>query len=121
MCFKKKKKKRSEEEEGKKKKTFSKVLLVQESILIWLITISFIALAFLCVLSGMSAVEIGFLTVLPGVAWAAYGVSQTAYYKKSAQENTKDGIVYETAMLEAQEGFIDETAPVDFDEVDDGK
>lgn len=119
MCFKNKKKKL--EEEAKKKKTFSKILLVQESILIWIITISFIVLAFLCVMSGMSAVEIGFLTVLPGVAWAAYGVSQTAYYKKSAQENTKDGIIYETAMLEAAEGFVDETQVYDFNEIDDGK
>ena len=118
MCFNKRKKKNIED--TKKKKVFSKTLLIQESILIWIITISFIALAFLCVISGMSAVEIGFLTVLPGVAWAAYGVSQTAYYKKSAQENTKDGIIYETAMLGAQEGFIDETV-ADFNEIDDGK
>lgn len=92
-----------------KKKTFSKSLLVQESILIWIITLAFIALAFICVLHGMSMVEIGFLTVLPGVAWAAYGVSQAFYYKKSEKENTKDGIIYETAMLEAAEGFSDET------------
>lgn len=118
MCFKKLKKKNKED--PKKKKVFSKTLLIQESILIWIITISFIALAFLCVLSGMSAVEIGFLTVLPGVAWAAYGVSQAAYYKKSAQENTKDGIIYETAMLDAQDGFVDETV-ADFNEIDDGK
>lgn len=117
MCFKKLKKKNKEDS---KKKVFSKTLLIQESILIWIITISFIALAFLCVLSGMSAVEIGFLTVLPGVAWAAYGVSQAAYYKKSAQENTKDGIIYETAMLDAQDGFVDETV-ADFNEIDDGK
>ena len=95
--------------EKKEKQGFSKTLLVQESILIWIITISFIALAFLCVLNGMSAVEIGFLTVLPGVAWAAYGVSQTAYYKKSEKENTKNGIVYETAMLEADQ-FVDPSA-----------
>ena len=118
MCF--KKLKRKNEEGSKKKKVFSKSLLIQESILIWIITISFIALAFLCVLNGMSAVEIGFLTVLPGVAWAAYGVSQAAYYKKSAQENTKDGIIYETAMLDAQDGFVDETV-ADFNEIDDGK
>ena len=117
MCFKKLKKKNKEDS---KKKVFSKTLLIQESILIWIITISFITLAFLCVLSGMSAVEIGFLTVLPGVAWAAYGVSQAAYYKKSAQENTKDGIIYETAMLDAQDGFVDETV-ADFNEIDDGK
>ena len=103
-----------------KKKTFSKGLLIQESILIWIITLAFIVLAFICVIQGMSMVEIGFLTVLPGVAWAAYGVSQAFYYKQSEKENTKDGIIYETAMLEATEGFIDET-PKDFDEFDDGK
>ena len=92
-----------------KKKTFSKALLIQESILIWIITLAFITLAFICVLQGMSMVEIGFLTVLPGVAWTAYGVSQAFYYKKSEKENTKDGIIYETAMLEANEGFSDET------------
>lgn len=92
-----------------KKKTFSKGLLIQESILIWIITLAFIVLAFICVIQGMSMVEIGFLTVLPGVAWTAYGVSQAFYYKKSEKENTKDGIIYETAMLEATEGFSDET------------
>ena len=88
---------------GKEKRGFSKSLLIQESILIWIVTVSFIVLAFLCVLNGMSMVEIGFLTVLPGVAWTAYGVSQAMYYKKSEKENTKDGIVYETAMVEIQE------------------
>ena len=32
--------------------------------------------------------------------WTAYGVSQAFYYKKSAAENTKDGIKYDTTMLE---------------------
>ena len=31
-------------------------------------------------------------------------------YKKSEKENTKNGIVYETEMLEAAEGFVDTTA-----------
>lgn len=117
MCVNKKRKKKKDNE---RKTAFSKILLIQESALIWIITISFIILAFLCVLQGMSAVEIGFLTVLPGVAWAAYGASQAFYYKKAEKENTKDGIVYETAMLEAAEGFVDETA-FNNDEYDDGK
>ncbi|MBP1737552.1 MAG: hypothetical protein H6Q60_1433, partial [Oscillospiraceae bacterium] len=33
-------------------KGFSKVLLVQESILIWIITLSFIVLAFYCIHKG---------------------------------------------------------------------
>lgn len=116
MCVNKKRKKKKDNE---RKTTFSKILLIQESALIWIITISFIVLAFLCVLQGMSAVEIGFLTVLPGVAWTAYGASQAFYYKKAEKENTKDGIIYETAMLEAAEGFVDSSAFTD--ETNDGK
>jgi hypothetical protein len=33
-----------------KKTEFSKALLIQESILIWIMTISFIALAYLCII-----------------------------------------------------------------------
>jgi len=47
---------------------------------------------------------------VPGVAWSAYAVSQAYYYKKSEKENTKNGIIYETAMLGAAEGFVDTTA-----------
>lgn len=93
----------------KQKKAFSKVLLIQESILIWVVTIAYIALAFLCVLFQFDA-QLPWLSVVPGVAWSAYAVSQAYYYKKSEKENTKNGIIYETAMLEAAEGFVDTTA-----------
>lgn len=33
-----------------KPRSFSKLLLIQESVLIWLLTLAFIALAFLCVI-----------------------------------------------------------------------
>ena len=35
-----------------------------------------------------------------GLPWTAYGVSQAFYYKKAMAENTKDGIKYETTMME---------------------
>lgn len=107
MCVKRNKKE-------KEKKAFSKSLLIQESILIWIITLAFIVLAFFCVFHVFDA-SFMWLTALPTVAWAAYGVSQAYYYKKSEKENTKNGIIYETAMLEAEEKFIDEI------DVDDGK
>lgn len=83
----------------KKKKEFSKALLIQESILIWIITISFIVLAFLCILQTFDA-SFMWLSVLPTVAWGAYGVSQACYYKKAQAENTKDGIKYESVLME---------------------
>lgn len=85
----------------KKKSSFSKTLLVQESILIWIITLAFLVLAFYSIFSGYSG-ELPFLSTMVGLPWAAYGVSAAYYYKKSMKENTKDGIVFEQALKEEQ-------------------
>ena len=68
--------------EKKKKLEFSKSLLIQESILIWIHTISMIVLAYLCALRGYYA-ELPWLTAMVTLPWTAYGVSQHAYYKKA--------------------------------------
>ena len=83
----------------KKKKSleFSKSLLVQESILIWIHTIAMIALAFVCVFRQFFG-ELPWLAAMVAFPWAAYGVSQHAYYKKAEKENTKNGIKYDTIM-----------------------
>lgn len=81
----------------RKKGAFSKLLLVQESVLIWILTFSFIGLAYLCVRTGYTG-TLPWLSVTLTGAWGAYGVSQAMYYKKSEKENTAGGIVFETAM-----------------------
>lgn len=79
----------------KKEKTeFSKVLLIQESILIWIITLAFIILAFFCVIHGYTA-SLPWLAAMVSFPWGAYGVSQAFYYNKSKAEKTEGGIVYE--------------------------
>ena len=83
------------------KQEFSKALLIQESILIWINTIAMLILAFICVLFGYLG-ELPWLSVMVGLPWSAYGVSQYAYYKKAQAENTKDGIKYETVLQEYQ-------------------
>lgn len=87
----------------KKKKEFSKILLLQESLLIWVITLCCIIMAFMCIIRS-SFVELPWITALVGVPWGAYGVSQAFYYKKSEKENTKDGITY----LKAEKAFLPE-------------
>ena len=83
---------------GNKKNTeFSKKLLIQESILIWIITITFLVLAFVCVKNSFFG-ELPWLAAMCGFPWTAYGVSQACYYKKSEKENTAGGIKYETAI-----------------------
>lgn len=82
-----------------KKQEFSKTLLIQESLLIWIHTIAMIVLAYICVFKGYYA-ELPWLTAMVALPWTAYGVSQHAYYRKSEIENSKNGIVYETAMMQ---------------------
>jgi hypothetical protein len=81
----------------KKKSEFSKFLLIQESVLIWIITLAFIGLAFFCVVNQYFG-ELPWLTAMVGLPWTAYGVSQACYYKKAERENTKGGIKYDTTM-----------------------
>ena len=77
----------------KKWREFSKFLLLQESALIWIITISGIILAFYCVINQYFG-ELPWISAMIGFPWTAYGVSQMYYYKKSMKENSKNGIKY---------------------------
>lgn len=71
---------------NKNKKEFSKILVGQESILIWIMTICFIVLAFICIEKQYFG-ELPWLTAMVGFPWTAYGVSQAFYYNKAKREN----------------------------------
>jgi hypothetical protein len=92
---------RKAKKEEKKKREFSKGLLIQESILIWIITFSFIGLAYFCVINAYFG-ELPWLAAMCGFPWTAYGISQGFYYRKSEKENTQGGIKYETVIREMQ-------------------
>lgn len=81
----------------KPKQAFSKALLIQESILIWIVTLAFIVLAFLCVFTGYLG-SLPWVAVMVTAAWGAYAVSQAGYYNKSKAENITGGLVYEATM-----------------------
>lgn len=83
----------------KKKMEFSKFLLVQESVLIWIMSICFLVLAFYCVGMGFMG-SLPWLAAMVGCPWAAYAVSQTFYYKKALKENTAGGLKFESTMAE---------------------
>lgn len=88
----------------KEKQEFSKILLIQESILIWIITLAFIVLAFVAISNDYIG-ELPWLAAMCACPWAAYGVSQACYYKKSEKENTKGGIKYETILSSLNSEF----------------
>lgn len=88
----------------KQKREFSKTLLIQESALIWISTLAYIVLAFYCMYNGYMG-SLPWLTASASLPWAAYGVSQVYYYKKSMAENTKDGVKYASVMKELDEAY----------------
>lgn len=91
----------------KQKQQFSKSLLVQESILIWIITFACIGLAYICIINQYLS-ELPWLATMIACPWTAYGVSQACYYKKSEKENTIGGVTYETAMAQMNQCISDE-------------
>lgn len=93
----------------KNKLEFSKKLLIQESALIWIITIAFIILAFICI-SNQYFGELPWITAMAACPWGAYGVSQGFYYKKAEKENTKGGIKYESVMRDYETN--DDSPPI---------
>jgi EamA domain-containing membrane protein RarD len=91
----------------KKKKEFSKIIIIQESVLIWVVTLAFLGLAYLCVLNGYDG-SLPWLTISLASPWAAYGISQAYYYNKAKAQNTTGGITYEMAMKQDKEEKCDE-------------
>lgn len=100
----------------KKKMEFSKFLLAQESVLIWIMTLSFIVLAFYCISLGFMG-TLPWLAAMVGCPWAAYAVSQTFYYKKAAAENTTGGLKYEATLAEINKTIAqyEDASGFDFD------
>ena len=97
-----------------KKKTsekmeFSKKLLMQESLLVWVVTLAFIILAFVCI-SNQYFGELPWITAMAACPWGAYAVGQGFYYRKAEKENTQGGIKYDTVMMQYQTN--DDNPPV---------
>lgn len=91
---------------------FSKTLLVQESLLIWIHTIAVLVLAYICVFRG-SYTELPWLTAMVTCPWAAYAVSQHAYYRKAERQNSRGGITYELAMQDYANSYTNDYDPVE--------
>ena len=85
----------------KDKMEFSKKLLLQESALIWIVTLSFIALAFVCITNQYFG-ELPWLTAMAAFPWSAYAIGQGFYYKKAEKENTKGGLKYEATLAKCK-------------------
>lgn len=86
----------------KKKREFSKVLLIQESALIWVTTLVCLILGAYCIYKGFTGSLPWFSSIIVST-WAAYGVSQAMYYKKAMAENTEGGVKFASVAKEIEE------------------
>ena len=100
-------------EKNEREQEFSKTLLIQESLLIWIHTIAVLVLAYICVFRGYYA-ELPWLTAMVSLPWAAYAVSQHAYYRKAERQNSRGGITYELAMQNYNNEYVQAN---DFDDI----
>lgn len=94
-----------------KKREFSKTLLIQESILIWIVTLSFIAMAFMAIKNNYLG-SLPWLAAMVSCPWVAYGVSQAFYYNKSKAENTINGIKYDSMIKEYNNNNNNKIEPI---------
>lgn len=82
---------------NKNKREFSKTLLIQESVLIWITTIVCLALGGYCIYRGFTG-ALPWISSIIISSWSAYGVSQMMYYRKSMAENTEGGVKFESVL-----------------------
>lgn len=88
---------------GKRAKTkieFSKRLILDIRILLWIVTISGIALAFMCIYNGYLG-TLPWISALVGLPWSAHGVVCSFYLNMAKSDHSQGGITYELAMKEA--------------------
>lgn len=88
------------------KTEFSKKLLIQESLLIWVVTLAFIVLAFVCIQNQYFG-ELPWITAMAACPWGAYAVGQGFYYRKAEKENTEGGIKYASMMQQLKTNDCD--------------
>lgn len=84
-----------------KKLEFSKRLICDIRTLLWIVTITGIALAFYCVHLGYLG-SLPWISALVGLPWSAHGVVCSFYMNMSKSDHSAGGITYELAMLEHQ-------------------
>ena len=102
----------------KKHTEFSKILLLQESVLVWITTLVCLGFGYLCIIRGYLG-SLPWVSSIIASCYAAYAVSQAFYYKKAQTENSVGGIKYETTLQQLKEYIPEETVIQSYTSDDD--
>ena len=80
----------------KKKMDFSKRLIADIRLLLWLVTIGGLALAFYCIRKDFSG-SLPWISAMVGLPWTAHGVVCSFYLNMSKSDHSEGGITFEAA------------------------
>lgn len=80
-----------------KKIEFSKKLICDIRLLLWVVTLSGIILAFYCIHLGYLG-TLGWITTLVGLPWAAHGAICSFYLNMAKSDHKAGSITYDIAM-----------------------
>lgn len=78
---------------------FSKKLILDIRVLLWIVTLSGIGLAFYAMYLGFLG-SLPWISALVGLPWTAHGVVCSFYLNMAKSDHSQGGITYETAMRE---------------------
>lgn len=84
-----------------KKLEFSKKLINDIRMLLWVVTVSGILLAFMCVYMGYLG-TLPWISALVGLPWSAHGVVCSFYLAMAKSDHKKGGITYDLALKETE-------------------
>lgn len=80
-----------------KKLDFSKKIIMDVRVLLWIVTIAAVVLAFACVVEGYIG-SLPWIATLVGLPWGAHGTICSFYLNMAKSDHKEGGITYEMAM-----------------------
>ena len=83
-------------ESKKKEPDFSKRLISDIRLLLWVVTVGGLALAAYCIRTGYTG-ALPWLTAMVGLPWTAHGVVCSGYLSMAKSDHRRGGITYEAA------------------------
>ena len=98
----------------KKKLDFSKRLILDIRILLWIVTIAAIALAFLCIIYGYIG-SLPWIATLVGLPWRAHGIVCSFYLNMAKSDHKQGGITYDMAMKSIENASYPVSADINTD------
>lgn len=92
----KRKKRRRKKPIQKKKPEFSKQLITDIRVLLWVVTIGGLVLAWYCIQKGFIG-SLPWLSAMVGLPWSAHGVVCSFYLNMAKSDHSEGGITFESA------------------------